>query len=214
MLTRNGIHGDEAREQNTHPVNISDNGPKRTEKSVLFGAGTPSTIRQQRQHSRAWIAGRLSVRSGKIRGTNRSAGAVLVTPPGMVTRRRRSGDMAHDSANPPINFKAIRRSIERERVRVDPFAESWPRTLCRAERDAAWSITNGRCWYCGIQTTRPGTFEVDHVFPKCFGGTNDPKNLVPACTSCNASKAYYTVEEFRANQGIDLFWFEREGIEL
>lgn len=122
--------------------------------------------------------------------------------------------MAHDSAIPPINFKAIRRSIERERARVDPFAERWPRTLSRAERDAAWSITNGRCWYCGIQTTRPGTFEVDHVFPKCFGGTNDPKNLVPACTSCNAGKSYYTVEEFRANQGIDLFWFEREGINL
>jgi hypothetical protein len=33
--------------------------------------------------------------------TTQKTGAVLATPPGMVTRRRRSGDMADHTANPP-----------------------------------------------------------------------------------------------------------------
>ena len=127
--------------------------------------------------------------------------------------------MSDSIADSPINFKAIRRRIERERIDAcgDPFAApDWRVPLKPRERDSVWNMTGGRCVYCGVQTNRErfGTFQVDHVIPVSFGGTNDPKNLVPACKSCNASKAYYTVEEFRANQGIDLFWFEREGIEL
>lgn len=37
------------------------------------------------------------------------------------------------------------------------------------------------CVYCGLPAS-----VVDHVRPVCREGTDDPENLVAACTSCNA----------------------------
>jgi 5-methylcytosine-specific restriction endonuclease McrA len=49
------------------------------------------------------------------------------------------------------------------------------------------------CVYCG------GPFEhVDHVIPASRGGTDDPDNLVPACTPCNTSKGNKLLAEWRA----------------
>ncbi len=39
------------------------------------------------------------------------------------------------------------------------------------------------CHYCGGRAQG-----ADHVTPKSRGGTDEPSNLVPACTSCNSSK--------------------------
>jgi len=50
----------------------------------------------------------------------------------------------------------------------------------------------GTCVYCG----RPGT-ERDHDVPTQRGGTNDPSNIVIACSSCNASKGNLTGAEYR-----------------
>ena len=47
------------------------------------------------------------------------------------------------------------------------------------------------CAYC------PGPFEhIDHVIPLSKGGTGWPANLVPACKSCNLSKAMKNVWEW------------------
>lgn len=49
------------------------------------------------------------------------------------------------------------------------------------------------CVYCG------GPFEhVDHVVSASHGGTDDPDNLVPACTPCNTSKGNKLLAEWRA----------------
>lgn len=44
------------------------------------------------------------------------------------------------------------------------------------------------CQYCG---KRPPDvmLEVDHIHPKCEGGTDDQSNLTTACFSCNRGKA-------------------------
>ena len=52
----------------------------------------------------------------------------------------------------------------------------------------------GCCAYCGVRNRR---LTVDHVVPRRDGGTNDPKNILPACTVCNTRKADMSVEEFR-----------------
>lgn len=47
------------------------------------------------------------------------------------------------------------------------------------------------CTYCGGVASG-----VDHVLPVSRGGTDDPKNLVPACHACNASKNDRTPNEW------------------
>lgn len=68
-------------------------------------------------------------------------------------------------------------------------------------RLAIFNKTNGFCSYCAIPLTfehdRPNTFECDHVFPVRLGGTNDPGNMIPACSSCNNKKKAKTLLAFR-----------------
>jgi hypothetical protein len=50
---------------------------------------------------------------------------------------------------------------------------------------------NHACRYCGA--TSPDTnLTIDHVLPVTLGGTDDPSNLVAACTDCNAGKSAAT----------------------
>lgn len=46
---------------------------------------------------------------------------------------------------------------------------------------------NHTCRYCG-QTAPDVKLAVDHVLPTALGGTDDPNNLVTACTDCNNGK--------------------------
>lgn len=79
------------------------------------------------------------------------------------------------------------------------------------QREQVWNKTQGRCWYCGMQTTPWGNFTVDHVDPRKQGGGDELANLVPCCKTCNSRKNSKTVEEFRgyliAKQR-QMFWFE------
>lgn len=54
-----------------------------------------------------------------------------------------------------------------------------------------------RCYYCGKQGL---TLTRDHVQPLARGGSDDIDNIVPACRSCNSSKARLTVDEFVARK--------------
>lgn len=47
---------------------------------------------------------------------------------------------------------------------------------------------NFTCRYCG-RTTPAVVLEVDHIVPRCEGGSNDPLNLTTACWECNRGKA-------------------------
>lgn len=53
---------------------------------------------------------------------------------------------------------------------------------------AVMILHGNRCRYCGGEAT-----EVDHIIPKSKGGTDDAKNLVAACRSCNASKGDHSL---------------------
>lgn len=45
-----------------------------------------------------------------------------------------------------------------------------------------------RCRYCGA-TQEDARLTIDHVIPRSLGGTNEPTNLVTACSDCNAGKS-------------------------
>ena len=55
-------------------------------------------------------------------------------------------------------------------------------------RKEIWAKSSNLCAHCG---RRPQENEktVDHVIPQILGGGNDPRNLMPLCKHCNASRA-------------------------
>lgn len=46
----------------------------------------------------------------------------------------------------------------------------------------------GECAYCGKTTRKGERLTRDHLVPVSQGGTTTQRNIVPACSSCNASK--------------------------
>jgi HNH endonuclease len=56
----------------------------------------------------------------------------------------------------------------------------------------------GICFYCEDERA----LTIDHYVPIGRGGSNDPRNLVPACVACNTMKADLLSDEF--------FWYCKE----
>jgi 5-methylcytosine-specific restriction endonuclease McrA len=65
--------------------------------------------------------------------------------------------------------------------------------------------TNGHCRYCGKKLAwnnygaldEKASWEVDHGIPLSRGGSDDFRNLWPACTECNRQKGDMTTSEYR-----------------
>lgn len=60
---------------------------------------------------------------------------------------------------------------------------------------------NGLCAYCGEFMLK---VTLDHVVPRCRGGTDSYANLVAACEPCNVAKGDLDVEEFMAQRRMGL----------
>lgn len=56
----------------------------------------------------------------------------------------------------------------------------------------------GPCDYCGD----PDPIEVEHIIPRCQGGSDDIDNLAPSCWACNNDKGGMTPDEWK-QQRID-----------
>lgn len=61
---------------------------------------------------------------------------------------------------------------------------------------------NRKCTFCGRfcrwgsgQQNTPTRFTVEHLFPKRFGGTNNPENLTGACYRCNSARGEQIAKE-------------------
>lgn len=57
-----------------------------------------------------------------------------------------------------------------------------------------------RCRYCGA-TAYERRLHVDHVIPESKGGTDDPANLVTACSDCNGGKSDILLDETKLPAG-------------
>jgi hypothetical protein len=57
-----------------------------------------------------------------------------------------------------------------------------------------------QCVYCGAPLTAE-TLTVDHVIPRCRGGSNEAANKAPACADCNQEKGPLTAREYLSARG-------------
>ncbi len=56
-----------------------------------------------------------------------------------------------------------------------------------------------RCVLCG-DVREDGIMPIDHIVPRCFGGTDDDDNLRVLCWSCNQAKGVEEWKEWRKRQ--------------
>lgn len=81
---------------------------------------------------------------------------------------------------------------------------------CKPKKRARLYTRDGhRCVYCvqSIYENSNLLLTLDHVTPKELGGTNDPKNLVTACFSCNSAKQdkpKIRFLQYLSDQGVDV----------
>lgn len=57
----------------------------------------------------------------------------------------------------------------------------------RLHRRAIKEHFNCQCLYCG-NTYDPDELTLDHVHPRCMGGSSLTTNLIPCCRECNRAK--------------------------
>lgn len=69
------------------------------------------------------------------------------------------------------------------------------RTLPRAR---VYAKTGGKCVYCGDMAEA-----IEHLIPKCKGGSNNIENLFPSCNKCNLSKGSKTIHDFKVRLHLD-----------
>jgi hypothetical protein len=65
------------------------------------------------------------------------------------------------------------------------------RTWSKAHYASVFARDGQSCRYCGAASD----LSIDHVRPRCRGGSDDPGNLVVACMSCNRRKGARLPEE-------------------
>lgn len=62
-------------------------------------------------------------------------------------------------------------------------------------RTIVFDKCGGKCAYCGVDLVKG--WNVDHIKPQIFGGTNDLDNLNPSCKDCNNYKCHTDLEGYR-----------------
>ena len=72
--------------------------------------------------------------------------------------------------------------------------------LWRKDVKEKWDF---KCAYCGDGNN----LTIDHVVPRCKGGTDFTKNVVCSCSNCNHSKGHQPWEEWYLNQ--EFFSYEK-----
>jgi len=66
----------------------------------------------------------------------------------------------------------------------------------RQTKEIIFKKYNGHCAYCGIEITMK-TLQVDHIYPKVYGGSDYMENLNPSCKHCNNYKCFYGIKALR-----------------
>jgi len=65
------------------------------------------------------------------------------------------------------------------------------------KRKKVYNKCNGHCAYCG-KSIEYKDMQLDHIRPKCQGGTDDINNLNPTCRRCDHYKRSMCLSTFRA----------------
>jgi 5-methylcytosine-specific restriction endonuclease McrA len=83
-----------------------------------------------------------------------------------------------------------------------------PKKFSFTERTLIFRKTKGRCYLCQAKLVfeeygKSYGWNIDHKFPRMRGGSNDLKNLWPACASCNHDKGCSTKREYLNGEPYD-----------
>ena len=79
----------------------------------------------------------------------------------------------------------------------------------KADRLKIYNKFDGHCAYCG-RPIKYKAMQVDHILAVMRGGKSIEENFYPSCRSCNATKATYTIEEFRERLVGDIYRLRRD----
>ena len=81
------------------------------------------------------------------------------------------------------NAEAMRARSDRRRARKRNATGSYTKNDIIRQ----YQSQKGRCWWCS--TAVGSKYHVDHLIPLSRGGSNEPRNLVISCETCNRSKS-------------------------
>jgi hypothetical protein len=84
-------------------------------------------------------------------------------------------------------------------VAVSEFQEKYRqgktrRAIPLSVREHVYDRDAATCQYCGEVD---GEMHIDHIYPVCRGGSDEPENLTIACAPCNLSKGGKTLDEWK-----------------
>ena len=65
----------------------------------------------------------------------------------------------------------------------------------KINRQQVYNKYDGKCAYCGTELSKG--WNVDHIKPQIFGGTNEYDNLNPSCPDCNLYKCHADLDGYR-----------------
>lgn len=68
--------------------------------------------------------------------------------------------------------------------------------MTKGKRQKIYEKYKGHCAYCGSAISLK-EMQIDHIFPKSLGGTDDIENLNPSCEICNHYKRATKLEVWR-----------------
>jgi 5-methylcytosine-specific restriction endonuclease McrA len=99
-------------------------------------------------------------------------------------------------------LEALRREKNLEKSFLDKAEQEFPELVgaywnpkrdpvARELRPRVLSRTKGKCFYCDKSLVELSEWQVDHVWPYRYGGSEDFINLVPSCKDCNQAKWAY-----------------------
>jgi len=84
--------------------------------------------------------------------------------------------------------------MQEDLARSEYGDDELPVTDPNPKRARVFAKTGNRCFYCIERWAE----HVDHMHPRCRGGSDADGNLIGACRTCNIRKKDRTVEEYRA----------------
>ena len=135
---------------------------------------------------RAWLSGQLDVNSAAWEPVLRAAGILYSRSMARVVAEGIIRDLLHPeeiaafaagTLNIDLNHLLAHPSMRDVALHRPVLADTHRREVM--ERDG------GRCQLCGTDELP----EIDHFYPVCLGGDNDPSNYWVLCRTCNGSKS-------------------------
>jgi hypothetical protein len=83
----------------------------------------------------------------------------------------------------PEQYRAMMKVASARRRLREKNAEG---SFTREDLSLQYRSQRGRCWWCGCELN--GKYHADHLTALVRNGSNDPRNIVLSCATCNLSK--------------------------